>query len=248
MKNQVELMGYYGSDETHALSAWTSTSRELDDKKRERIPGLLKTLVNGSDGNSHGSPFEKSALHFLVTTDIASHIHIIKHRIGVSVNGESARYKELKEDKYYLPEDWKGIIATKSIMWNPHGYRESVVEWINDGSAGKDRSKWLDLLEDYVNRGNMLYHACVKDLEPILGRKRAKESARFFKTYNSQITADVMFNFRSFVHFQKLRNKDSAQIEIREIAKEMLRLIKELPDKPFQYTLEAFGLNDEKWA
>jgi flavin-dependent thymidylate synthase len=24
----------------------------------------------------------------------------------VSVNGESARYKELKEDKYYVPNDW----------------------------------------------------------------------------------------------------------------------------------------------
>lgn len=24
--NKVELIGYYGSDETHALSAWTSTN------------------------------------------------------------------------------------------------------------------------------------------------------------------------------------------------------------------------------
>ncbi len=34
---------------------------------------------------------------------------------------------------------------------------------------------------------------------------RAKESARFFKTFNSQITMDVMFNWRSFYHFQQLR-------------------------------------------
>ena len=27
--NKVELIGYYGSDETHALSAWTSTTRNL---------------------------------------------------------------------------------------------------------------------------------------------------------------------------------------------------------------------------
>ena len=32
--------------------------------------------------------------------------HLIKHRIGVSVNSESARYKELKEDKFYVPDDW----------------------------------------------------------------------------------------------------------------------------------------------
>lgn len=26
--NTVEMIGHYGGDETHALSAWTSTSRE----------------------------------------------------------------------------------------------------------------------------------------------------------------------------------------------------------------------------
>ncbi|NCW24121.1 MAG: hypothetical protein EBV84_01930, partial [Betaproteobacteria bacterium] len=31
---------------------------------------------------------------------------ILKHRIGVPVNGESARYKEIKEDKYLIPSDW----------------------------------------------------------------------------------------------------------------------------------------------
>jgi hypothetical protein len=38
-------MGWYGSDETHALSAWTSTSRDLTDEKRERIPQLLQMLA-----------------------------------------------------------------------------------------------------------------------------------------------------------------------------------------------------------
>lgn len=28
MKNKVELLGYYGSDEVIACSTWTSTSRE----------------------------------------------------------------------------------------------------------------------------------------------------------------------------------------------------------------------------
>lgn len=41
-----------------------------------------------------------------MVTDIATHIHIIKHRIGVSVNGESARYKELGDDKFFVPDDW----------------------------------------------------------------------------------------------------------------------------------------------
>ena len=102
MNNKIELIGYYGNDAVHACSAWTSTTRELTDEKIKRIDKLLAMLAR--DG--HHTPFEKSAIHFLVDTDIASHIHLLKHRIGVSINGESARYKEIKEDKFLIPDDW----------------------------------------------------------------------------------------------------------------------------------------------
>ena len=101
MTNQVELLGHYGSDLTHAQSAWTSTSRDLTEEKLGRVDKLLNMLA--SEG--HETPFEKSGLHFLVTVDQATHIHLLKHRIGVSINGESARYKELKEDKMMCPTD-----------------------------------------------------------------------------------------------------------------------------------------------
>lgn len=225
-KNKVELIGYYGGDEVNACSAWTSTSRKLTEEKRARIPKMLKDLASAG----HETPFEKSIVHFLVDTDIASHIHILKHRIS-SLNGESARYKELKEDKYYLPEDWGGIKASRDI---------SIPSIFGDDWIVGD--EWLFILEEYTKLGNTLYHECLKDLEPKLGRKRAKESARYFKTYNSQIEADVMFNWRSFVNFQRLRNSGHAQKEIREIAQEMLKLVKEIPGNPFRYTLEAFNL------
>ncbi len=218
MNNKVELIGFYGSDQVHACSAWTSTSRDITEDKRERIPKLLKMLADAG----HHTPFEKSSLHFLVDCDIASHIHLLKHRIGVSINGESARYKELKEDKQYIPDDWKGI-KVNSLL----------------GSA--EDMTWDKLLQIYTELGNTYYHACLKDLEPVLGRKRAKESARFFKTYNSQIQADIMFNWRSFHHFLELRNKPDAQKEIRDIAATMLDLVKNIEGNPFKYTIEAFG-------
>ncbi len=204
--NKVELLGYYGSDLVHAQSAWTSTSRDITDEKKARVGKLLKMLA--SEG--HHTPFEKSSLHFLVTVEQATHIHLIKHRIGVSVNGESARYKELKEDKYYVPQDW------------------------ND--------RWITALHNYTEMGNKMYHECLEELTPILGRKRAKESARFFKTFNSQITMDVMFNWRSFYHFQQLRNSEHAQVEVRQLAQNMLDLVKNIEGNPFKETIEAFNL------
>ncbi len=107
MKNIVELIGYYGNDDTHAQSAWTSTYRDLDDAKKARIPALLKQLAEAG----HHTPYEKSTLHFLVRCDTASHIHLLKHRIGVSINGESARYKELKEPTAFIPDNWPSDLA-----------------------------------------------------------------------------------------------------------------------------------------
>ena len=215
--NRVELVGTYGSDETHALSAWTSTSRDLDDEKRGRMGGLLTMLAS----NEHHTPFEKSSQHFLVTTDIASHIHILKHRIGVAVNGESARYKELGkkkgskefEDKFYIPQDWDEDEQVKLVRH----CQESIKQ----------------------------YHECLARLkEKGVPLKRAKESARFYLPYANQITADVMFNFRSFMHFSGLRNSEHAQVEIRDIAQEMLILIEQTGQ--FKLSLDAFGWTKDK--
>jgi flavin-dependent thymidylate synthase len=201
--NTVELMGFYGGDETHALSAWTSTARELTDEKRGRMGKLLTQLAT----QGHHTPFEKSYLHFLVTCDTASHIHLIKHRIGVSINAESARYKELTDDKVYLPADW------------PLEDYSDLAQYIEDGVA--------------------LYHQKLEKLTPILGRKRAKESARFALPYATKVTMDVGFNFRSFMHFVNLRNKTDAQLEIQRIAQKMMWLV--WSTGAFDLSLEAFG-------
>ena len=391
MKNKVEIIGFYGSDLTHAQSAWTSTSRDLTEEKINRIPSLLKMLAD----NGHETPFEKSSFHFLVTVDQASHFHLLKHRIGVSINGEcltgdslitfinsgrgldkitisdlydkwtngrphqntdkdkeyvkkrlsnkklrvlnedtgvfeighvknvmmsglkevykittesgnvikcsanhkiltidgwktlndglttkdflalnrkstklrvhyskiisiekigeemcydlevdhkyhnfvangvivhnSARYKELKEDKFYLPEDWWDIKVTPDVKDDLNYPQEEYMDWFH-------------ALELYTQLGNKLYHKSLEQLTPVIGRKRAKESSRYFKTMNSQITMDIMFNWRSFVHFYKLRSDEAAQLEIREISEEMLKLIKNIDGNPFKHTIEAFNL------
>lgn len=204
--NKVQLTGWYGSDETHALSAWTSTSRELTDEKKDRIPKLLKMLAD----QGHHTVFEKSSLQFLVTVDTSVHVQLLKHRIGVSINAESARYKELKDDKYYVPSDWP--LAEKT--------------------------KYIAFMEDAL----LKYHECLERLVAGgMDRKRAKESARFYLPYGNQITADIMFNWRSFNHFLGLRMKPAAQREICWLAEEMLKQVKEIPGDPFKHTIQAFG-------
>lgn len=225
-KNNIILLGYYGGDKTHALSAWCSTFKEIGIDIPEEVSHRIDTIfeyVSKTKKRSaselldrlasalHHSPFEKSMLHFLITTDIASHIHLLKHRISVSINSESARYKELIEDKFYIPVDWpddeQGML-TKHVITSYKKYHECIARLVAKGYS----------------------------------RKRAKESARFYLPYCIQYTADVSFNFRSFIHFQNLRNKPDAQLEIQEIAQAMLEQVKSLPGNPFHESLKAFDL------
>lgn len=151
-KNTVELVGWYGSDEIHALSAWTSTSRDLTEEKSGRIPTLLKMLAE----NGHETPFEKSSLHFLVTVDTATHIHLLKHRIGVSINGESARYKELKNDKYVVPDDWpiteqaKYVAFAEDALMRYHDTLKRLVD------GGMDRKRAKESARFYLPYGNQI--------------------------------------------------------------------------------------------
>ena len=205
--NSVILLGHYGDDWTHACSAWTSTSRDLSEDKKTRMPKLLADLAR--DG--HHTPFEKSSLHFLVTAEIASHIHCLKHRIAVSINAESARYKELKDDKFYLPTDWS------------EDERLALQEHCEQCFA-----RYHDTLQRLVDSG--------------MPRKRAKESARFYLPYATQLQFDIMFNWRSFMHFYGLRHKPAAQREIFDVCDDMLQLIRGIAGNPFRYTMEAWGI------
>lgn len=222
MQNTVELIGVYGGDISHASSAWTSTSRELDvpnpktgKTKRERIQSLLTMLAI----SGHETPFEKSTIHFLCVTDIASHIHLLKHRVGISINAESARYKELKDDKFYVPSDW-------SVS-----QRDDYEKFMTSALAAYHRA--LKNIESDLVQGGM---------DKKLAKKRAKESARFYLPYGNQIACDVSFNFRSFYHFLGLRYHVDAQREIRDIARLMLEQVHAQGD--FNKTLAAFGLLD----
>ncbi len=208
--NTVELVEYSGNDLGHALSAWTSTSRELSDEKRARVPALLKRLA--SEG--HHTPFEKSYFRFLVKVDMATHIHLLKHRIGVSVNGESARYKELKDDKFYVPFDLPDYEELDLYI----AHLELCLE------------KYHSALKRYVDKG--------------ISKKRAKDMARFYIPYGNQLLLDISFNFRSFMHFQGLRNSDHAQKEVCNLSKNMLKALWET--KQFEESLNAFGWTEEK--
>lgn len=147
-----------------------------------------------------------------------THCYVANGFLIHNCNSESARYQELKDDKFYVPQDWSETQqeAYKAFMENAlEAYHKAL----------------RDIENELVTSGTM---------DKKEARKRAKESARFYLPYGNQITCDVSFNFRSFYHFLKLRYHMDAQVEIREIARKMLELVRQQVD--FKETLVAFGL------
>jgi hypothetical protein len=151
---------------------------------------------------------------------VDTHCYVANGFLIHNCNAESARYKELKDDKFYVPMDW-------SVS-----QRDDYEKFMRSSLAAYHRA--LKSIESDLVQGGMN----VKD-----ARKRAKESARFYLPYGNQITCDVSFNFRSFFHFLGLRYHVDAQKEIRDIARKMLELVHQQGD--FNKTLVAFGLLDE---
>jgi flavin-dependent thymidylate synthase len=229
MSNKVELISWHNGDRGIARAAWTSTNIDVNSKTDLQIEDLIvNKLWNNGTGKPHKTPFERGIVEFNITCEQASHIHMIKHRLA-NINGESARYKELKEDKFYLPEDWWEIRVTPDVKDDLEYPQEEYMDWFH-------------ALELYTELGNKLYHKALSQLTPILGRKRAKESARFFKTMNNQLTLSVMMNMSCFQNFVTLRADDAAQKEIHEIADMMVKAVKNIDGNPFKHTLRAFGL------
>jgi thymidylate synthase ThyX len=234
-QNSIELIDYMGSDKLHGLAAWASTFAEFDMDMPEDITDRVDVIVNHILNNgkrkrslgdllgflaehSHTSPFRFSSFVFAATTDIATHIQKLKHKILLEAeNGESARYKELMEDKFYIPSDWN----------------------IDDPIAQKHYNRLIET----TNLTNQYYHEALTELTPVLGRKRAKETARYFKMYNSQINTLNKFSFDGIVQYHyKRSDKIYVQNEIADMSVAMVNCVKNIPNNPFKYSLLAFNL------
>ncbi len=98
----VRLVDWQAEDESVVAAARVSTigvrSEEYLVTPAEESKGLINFLMR----NRHGTPFEHNYFSFLVEAPIAVFREWHRHRIGVSYNEESGRYKQLAP-KFYIP-------------------------------------------------------------------------------------------------------------------------------------------------
>lgn len=209
MRNSVKLTGLYGDDKGIALAAWTSTDTEITADKLARIPEFVEKLAK----DKHTVPFEHNLLTFKFKTDLATQIHVMKHRIAVSMSSQSFRWKEQKTDEGYIPEDWVGAYE-----------------------------QWAFNLRKFQALSSKLYHDCLHSLVDLgMDKKRAKESARYFLPYSVMLEYIVTFNFHSFAKFCQLRHDPHAQLEVRKLCHDMIGQVEDT--RVFPAALRGWGIS-----
>jgi len=138
-----------------------------------------------------------------------------------SANSISGRYVDFS-DSYTMTTEWrKQSKSSKQVS-------EGILETNEQEIASNIEKQVIDLCKDSYSK--------------LIEIGVSKEQARTILPLNLNTTFIWTGSLLAFIHMWKLRLKPDAQQETRDIAKEMLRLIKEIDGNPFEHTLLAFGL------
>jgi thymidylate synthase (FAD) len=224
----VELQEFMGSDESIANAAWTSTYDK--DKREEKYddPEKIRALVPRLIREGHSTPVESVVLRFWMRLPIFTDRQHMTHRIA-SHNGLSGRYRTLPSDWFSLPEDARAIF--NKINTN----------------AGNRVAREYDELCDEVNKAYETWLAFAKQAEKqgtiTNGEyKRVRETIRGVLPTAGMVERTTIFNLRSFANYQRLRNSDHAQPEIRQLAQLMLEAVEKAGVAPIAVaTLKETG-------
>lgn len=185
-----------GNDKVICDAARVSTLGDEADEAVKSIEDNNK-LISFLMREKHGSPFEHGAITFIVTAPIFVFWDHVRHRIGVSYNIESSRYRNLRPVFYRAAQ-------ARVQHGKPGHYRMSP------GTEEQTRQM-------YESKGvaNLVAWKAYTDQ---LAAGIAREQAMEVLPMNTVISAYVTFNPRSLMNFLELR-LGPAREELQDLAK-----------------------------
>lgn len=209
----VELQEHMGSDEAIANAAWTSSydglARKVLRAQQERVATLVRRLAE----EGHAVPFESVVLRFWIRHPIFTDRQHMTHRIA-SHNGLSGRYRTMPDDWFPMPDDVKTIFAriqdpaaAPEVVW----YDQAIAHAYHYYESAMGRLK-AARADGKVNTAEF---------------KRAREILRGVIPLAGMVERTTIMNLRSFANYQRQRNSEHAQNEIRLVAELMLQAVEE---------------------
>lgn len=205
-KGYVRYIDHLGSDQRILETA--RVCYKSPSKGDEADRKLLMYLFR----NQHTSPFESCNISFNIKMPIFVMRQFVRHRT-FRLNEMSARYTELP-DEFYFPEHWREQDkANKQSSFN----------------GDIDSEKQDGRLRLICNTAFNIYEEMIKD-------GVAREMARMILPVNIYTEIYVSCDVHNLMHFLELRLDSHAQWEMRQFAKAMYKIFKEL----FPWCDEAF--------
>lgn len=216
----VELVDVMGSDDTICRDARVSTGSNWgSDSENER---LIRYLIR----KRHDAPFEQAEVKFLVRAPMDVWRQWIRTRTA-NVVEYSTRYSEaIEAAKTTAPNAWRRQAASN-----------------RQGSAGfLDEKTGVELTKDEAALQRMARGVYRRRLELGVAREQARKDLPL-STYTEAVWK---IDLRNLLHFLELRLDESAQFEIREYAKALAAIARELFPKTYRafvdYRLNATTL------
>lgn len=202
----VQLIQSVGDDTGIVNAARVSFGKRIDSIE-DKDRKLIKYLLE----HDHGTPFEHNSLTFLVKAPLFVVQQHLRHRIS-SFNQISARYVEIKEE-FYIPQNFR-----KQSTNN----RQASIEG-NDLENEKAKLIYAESLKIAYSK-----------YQELLSLGVAREQARGLLPHCTYSEYYWTCNLRSLLHFIKLRDHENAQWEIRQYAKAMKEIAKEIFPETFK--------------
>ncbi len=158
--------------------------------------------------NKHWSPFEMVDMTVEIITSRGIAQQILRHR-SFSFQEFSQRYAEVT--------DFEPIQLRKSGATN----RQSSLEVFNPmiTKPNKDSFKADVLIQQHLKESEALY-------KKLLEAGTAKECARFVLPLTTQTRIYMKGSIRSWIHYLQIRCDEHTQLEHRQIANEILEILK----------------------
>lgn len=137
--------------------------------------------------------------------------------MGISVNSISGRYVDFSDSYHYIDE------------------------WRKQSKSSKQGSEGLIEHQDIAHTiQDEVIEFCKEKYKELLNIGVAKEQARSVLPLSLETEFIWTGSFLAFMHMCNLRVKDDVQKETRDVAQQMLQLVKDIEGNPFEHTLKAW--------
>ena len=179
----------------------------LTEENIEKFVSMLSSI-------GHHSPLEHCSFTFAIEgiSRACSH-QLVRHRIA-SYSQQSQRYVELKDTfDYIMPSNISKHKDTKTAFENAMIDIKRYYDYLVDA-----------LQEDYISNG----------MDKKSANKKAIEDARYVLPNACETKIVVTMNVRTLMNFFSHRCCDRSQKEIRDLANEMLKQVKEIAPTIFK--------------